>query len=210
MASQYNHSLVSYATLDRIKLALREHSDEIKAYAFIRHDRFTEAELKDDGTEPEPHFHILVRLWRRLSQNTVRRWFWDLDDDGRLVNTLNRNVGSVPVAYDYLIHKWDPEKYQYSPADRVVSDRKWFEIDECIEENPAFLAYQMALCDVEPYVIAKRLGKDFLYHSRSIYESVRFQHAWEAKHRYNGRNLLRYDGNGVENVDYLKELEVIK
>ena len=209
MAAQYNHSLVSYAPLHVIEKALEFHSEEIKGYAFIRHDKFTEAELKDDGTEPEPHFHIIVRLWRRLSPNTVKRWFWCIDEDGQLVNTLNRQVGSVPIAYDYLIHKWDPEKWQYSPSERVVSDPKWFTVDECIEEDNAFLAFQMALCDVEPYVIAKRIGKDFLYHSRSIYESVAYKHACEVKHRYNGGNILRYDGLGNVNPDYLKELKEV-
>ncbi len=160
-----DHSLITYAPIDVILQAFRYHKDDIKGFAYILHKYDT----KDTGELKEPHYHILLRLWSRRSLATVRRWFWCLDENGP-VNTLNEPLGSVETGYAYLTHQYDPDKYQYSKDSIVVSDRKWFEVDYYANADSATLAYEMSLIGVNPYIIAKRFGRDFIYHQHDIYE----------------------------------------
>ncbi len=169
MPRYYNVCAISYAPRDIIKNALESHLDLIKGYSYIRHDKFSDAELNDDGTEPEPHYHIVIRFWKQISLSTVKRWFWCLDDNG-VVNTHVQRCTDVIGQYEYLIHKYDPDKYQYSVDDRFVYNKMYFEVEDQVEADSAFLALQMALVDTDPYVIARRFGKDFIYHQRDIYE----------------------------------------
>lgn len=165
-----DHSLMTYAPLDVIMKALEFHSDEIKGFAYILHkyDKFPEGHERA-GEFKEPHYHIVLRLWKKRTLSAVRRWFWCVDENGP-VNTFSEDVFSVQGAYAYLTHKYDPDKYQYDPASIVVSDRKWFEVDYYADADSATLAFEMAVVGVNPYVIAKRFGRDFIYHQHDIYE----------------------------------------
>lgn len=176
------HSLVSYVPKFIIEKALSFHSREIKAFAFIYHDKFTEAELKDDGTEPEPHWHILIRTWQKRSQQTIASWFWYIDDEGRKVNTLVKPPLDPSSAYDYLLHLRDSEKWQYSISDLTVSDDKWFKYDEYIYADNAYLSFRMLLAGESVDKVARCCGRDFLFHIGAIRMAVDLQIEQDSKH----------------------------
>ncbi len=181
MSGRKNLCFISYAPRHVIERGLEFHLDEIKAYAYIFHDRFSDAEIKareELGKPPEvPHFHIQIRLWKEKRPSTVAKWFWCVDENGP-VNTLPENNTSVSAYYDYLIHKFDPDKFQYSPSDRVVFRSEYFEIPEYSDADDGLLALQMAMVNMRPYEIAKRLGKTFVWHHNDIYDLVARDEAW--------------------------------
>lgn len=157
------HSLLTYAPLGVIESALHFHADSIKAYAYIKHDR----DVKDDGSPDVPHYHVLVRLWTRKSLSAVRRWFWCLDENGP-VNTFDEPMEPA-LAFAYLTHQYEPDKYQYPESSVVCSDRKWFVFDDFVYADSLTIAYQMALVGVNPYNIAMRFGRDFIIHQSDVY-----------------------------------------
>lgn len=162
----YNHSLMSYAPLDVILNALEFHSEQILAWAFIHHDKFTEAE-----GQSEPHYHILIRTYSRHYSKAVCKWFWCVDENGP-VNTFAEEAFTVSTAFAYLTHKYDVSKYQYSDDDVVCSDTKWFKVPDLAEADNLTVAYCLALLDTDPFLLVKRFGRDFIVHERNIYSLV--------------------------------------
>lgn len=63
--------------------------------------------------QKKPHWHILL-AWDGPTTASVA------DRVSKMVNgTISKPVASVKGAYDYFIHKNNPEKYQYDDADRT-------------------------------------------------------------------------------------------
>lgn len=162
---------ISYAPLRVIKNALAMHSESIKAWAYIYHDRFSDSELEESSSgEKEPHYHIMLRFYRPFTHSAVKRWFACLNDDGELINTHVVNCSNVGSYYDYLIHKYDPDKFQFDESDRKCSNPADFESDESICSDSSFDALDMILKGVPTYEIARKYGRDFIIHSRTLFE----------------------------------------
>jgi hypothetical protein len=81
----------------------------IKRYAFIYHD-------KDDA---KPHYHLLLDFGRSYDTTRIPSWFPDHPglDHPRMIEAVKSWTGSV----QYLLHKNDPDKYQYPVSDIVAN-----------------------------------------------------------------------------------------
>lgn len=102
-------SLSTYATEEALTRVIREKSEQLIFAEIAYHD-------KDNK---EPHRHINVQLVAPREPSDIAKWFKTcLDDKGELANTFAQETLEADKAHEYLTHKNDDTKYQYS--DEVV------------------------------------------------------------------------------------------
>lgn len=157
---------ISYAPLSVILSAFDRHRDNIKAWAYIRHDK----DVDENGELLEPHFHIILRFYRSFSHSTIKRWFACFNEDEQLINTHVMNCSDVGAYFDYLIHTYDKDKYQYDPSLRKCSDPRDFVTDEASNTDNLSDALEDLLNHVSTYDLCKKYGRDFIIHSRLLFE----------------------------------------
>ena len=106
-------SQIEYLTLEKIKTVLEEKFKNgiIKRYAYCLHDK----DKKDDGTLKKSHYHIYLSFKDAQPFSRVAAWF---NIDKSYVRIIKTNYDT---ACAYLIHRNNPEKYQYDPAEVTAS-----------------------------------------------------------------------------------------
>ena len=106
------NGLVSY-TLDDIRKSCEDLAfryDGLR-YAFILHDK----DKSPDGPAPE-HFHIVI--WFNVSTKNIRfKMLKDLFPFGSIQQARSKNA-----SVQYLIHKNNPEKYQYNKTEIFTNE----------------------------------------------------------------------------------------
>lgn len=146
----------------------------IKSYAFIYHDKdIYFNDILDDKNEiihkkgdlKVPHFHIYLKLKSSRDSEEIKRWFMPkdlIDENGLPYNCLSQKVKSSVACIEYLTHKNEPEKYQYSESD-IIS----YNIDSVLEndaiDNSIDIVEDM-LRGFSTRELVKRYGRDFIYH----------------------------------------------
>lgn len=162
---------ISYAPLSVIERAIQFHADNIRAWAYIYHDRFSPSELENLSSDnKEPHYHIILRLYRPFTHSAVSRWFTCTDVEGKLVNTHVTRCSDVGAYFDYLIHKYNPDKFQYDSSERKCSNPADFITDDAINQDNLTDALIDILNNVSTYDLVKKYGRDFIIHSRTLFE----------------------------------------
>lgn len=155
-----NFCLITYLTEDDLVTCLNNHQSSIRGFEYIFHDQ----DVKEDGTPKEPHFHVNLILYNTRKLADIRRWFFGFDLQGLPANTLGQICLDIGASHDYLTHKDNPEKFQYNPDDIVSSDSSLFERKLDIVDDVSWLALNDMLEGVPLQDIAKRYGRDFIYH----------------------------------------------
>ena len=184
--------LVSYLpSIEFINDILDKKIKNIKSYAFIYHDKDiylndiiddkTHEVIHRKGDFKTPHFHIYLRLKTDREPDEIKRWFMPkglLDFNGLPYNCLSQKVKSSVACFDYLTHKNDPEKYQYSEND-IIS----YNIDSVLEndaiDNSIDIVEDM-LSGFSTRELVKRYGRDFIYHYNcysAIVAKIKFEDA---------------------------------
>ena len=160
-----NFSLTSYLDKTKIELTLLKHQNQIRFYAYILHDKDT----NEDGILKEPHYHIILITYNPKTVSAVRRWFYGwVDSDGKDINTLAQKCIDVYNAYDYLFHKHNPDKFQYNPDDIVSNDKCHFlGSAESDIDNATQMLFDL-VNGVSFRTMAKKYGKDFIYHYQAL------------------------------------------
>lgn len=171
--------LISYLpSIDIINDILDKKIKNIKSYAFIYHDKDIYLnDILDDKTNEiihkkgdlkTPHYHIYLRLKVSREPDEIKRWFMPkglADDNGLPYNCLSQKVKSSVACIEYLTHKNEPEKYQYSEND-IIS----YNIDSVLEndaiDNSIDIVEDM-LSGFSTRELVKRYGRDFIYHYSS-------------------------------------------
>ena len=170
--------LISYLpSTDIINDILDKKIKSIKSYAFIYHDKDIYLnDILDDNNEilhkkgdlKTPHYHIYLRFKTNRDPDEIKRWFMPkglLDQNGLPYNCLSQKVKSSVACIDYLTHKNEPDKYQYSEND-IIS----FNIDSVLEndaiDNSIDIVEDM-LSGSPTRELVKRYGRDFIYHYSS-------------------------------------------
>ena len=170
--------LISYLpSIDIINDILDKKLKNIKSYAFILHDKDIYLnDILDDKNElihkkgdlKVSHFHIYLKLKSNRYADEIKRWFMPkelTDENGLPYNCLSQNVKSSVACIEYLTHKNEPEKYQYSEND-VIS----YNIDSVLEndaiDNSIDIVEDM-LSGFSTRELVKRYGRDFIYHYSS-------------------------------------------
>ena len=170
--------LISYLpSSDIINDILDKKIKNIKSYAFIYHNKDIYInDILDDKNEvihikgdlKIPHYHIYLRLKVSREPDEIKRWFMPKelkDENGLPYNCLSQKVKSSVACIEYLTHKNEPEKYQYSEND-IIS----YNIDSVLEndaiDNSIDIVEDM-LSGFSTRELVKRYGRDFIYHYSS-------------------------------------------
>lgn len=156
-----NFCLITYLTEDDLVTCLNNHQSSIRGFEYIYHDK----DLKEDGTPKESHFHVNLILYSPRKLADVRRWFsGGKDINGLPANTLGQICMDIGASHDYLTHKEHLDKFQYNSEDIVSSDSSLFERKSEFFDDVSWLALNDMLEGVPLQDIAKRYGRDFIYH----------------------------------------------
>lgn len=83
----------------------------IKTYCIIIHDK----DLLDSGEPKKKHFHIVLTFSDTTTIGAVAR---GLKVDSQYVEKIKTTTKSAQL---YLVHRNDPDKYQYRPEDVVAN-----------------------------------------------------------------------------------------
>ena len=146
----------------------------LRSYAFAYHDKdvYTEHDCKGDtsliGNPKKPHTHFIIRLYNGSNLSTILNWFSGnnrFDIDGIEQNTLCECCLDYRSMYRYLLHLDNPEKYQYN-SDVIVTNNSDDFTSEVDCDN-TYLALEYMLQGVPLVEIAKKFGRDFIYHYSS-------------------------------------------
>lgn len=138
-----------------------------------------EADQKDVGNLKEAHWHILLKTYDDHSANAVRKWFYRFRitetkeingvTQDVLVNTLNRLADSPGACRDYLTHRNNPEKYQYSEKDVIEYRNGWEIFNHASRCNDDVILIMDRMLQGESYrQLCREYGKDFLYHLKAF------------------------------------------
>lgn len=162
-------SLITYCTIEQVKIVLLQHDKQIRSYAFIVHDK----DINNDGKPKEKHIHLLIRLVNNTTVDAVRNWFKGFtDDNGLFCNTLAQPMHDTVSSFEYLTHSTEQAinegKYQY-PFEAIHSnDIDFWKDSSKQDEDNISLAVSEILNGVPLSTVALKYGRDFIIHYQSI------------------------------------------
>lgn len=178
MSKFRNWRLTSYLSESQIRDVLNVHSFQIKAFAYILHDK----DLSDKGVPITPHYHILLCLNNATSLSGILKWFDGFEDEnGNDINTLAKVMNNRSGAFSYLTHNTcaSQEKYQYPESDIVSYNADFFTTDY---EEDKVDTLSCALTDMLNGIplneIRVQYGRDFILHYchiKALYNDIQKQ-----------------------------------
>ena len=152
----YSFKCISYANEEHIRNVLSR--GDISHWARILHDK----DIKDNGEWKEKHNHIIVVFKANKSIQRVR----DIFQDGTDQNTLVKVVEDIKHDFDYLTHKNDQDKYQYSIEDvKTDNGDYWKKVtnEEQIQRTSNEEFIEDLMSDEMSYKgMAIKYGRDFI------------------------------------------------
>lgn len=157
-------SCISYLSKEQIQQVLLNKDNNIRAYAYILHDR-------DEGKEP--HYHILIRTVNATTCQAVKKWFNGYSDIlGMNINTMVQPMHDIVSSFEYLTHSTEQAiqdgKYQYS-KDLIISNNiELWENTQELEQDNISLAVADLLGGIPLSTVALKYGRDFIIHYQSI------------------------------------------
>lgn len=187
-------NMVVYCTENELLEMFRKYRGRITRYAYIIHDKCVydrdiyeddNKTLKHKQGEPEQvHIHLLLSLYNNTTCSAVKRLFSTETDKPR-VEVMNDIYGS----FRYLIHKDNPEKYQYDLLGVQSSDINYYlslegNGERKESDQKAWEIVQLLRQDTSPMIIAKRYGRDFIIHYRQYKDFCDSAKLWEMENRY--------------------------
>lgn len=162
-------SLTTYLTKSQVAEVLRRHDKQIRAYAYIEHDK----DINEDLTPKERHIHLLLQLVNANTLDAVRKWFKGfVDAENKEINTLGQIMHDASASFDYLTHDTEQAKadgkYQYNTEDIITNDKSFWENSSDYSEDNITLALQELCQGVPLFEVATKYGRDFIIHYQSI------------------------------------------
>lgn len=144
-------------------------------FAYILHDR----DIDENGRVKTLHAHIVGNLHKRTRKSTLINRLADCLGVSTLAVSVEKQ-SSFEGCFQYLTHKNDPDKYQYSLSD-VVTNLAEDEIDMVMDDNSGTLDVQsvMRICLTARSIVdvIEQLGMSTYCHYRQvvldIYHEVR-------------------------------------
>lgn len=118
----YNFSCVTYADVESVQAWLDDNCQIVKHYAYIVHD-------KDDC---EKHIHLILLLYNNKTCSALFKTFKNTFN----CNTLVEPLHDTQSCYEYLIHKNNNDKYQYSKNDIITDNKTFF---DTLEKNEKYI-----------------------------------------------------------------------
>lgn len=147
-----NFALISYVSESELKDTLNSHSDDIKHFAYIKHDKDIE-----DNKPVTPHWHIILHFFNPHLMSAVKSWFRQFSTQ----NTLVQEVKDLGALVEYLTHEDNPEKYHYPKDDIKTDDRDWlFSCDD--DTSSSYEILNSILLGLSYRELAKKYGREFI------------------------------------------------
>ena len=178
MSKFRNWRLTSYLNEFQIRQVLDEHSNQIKAFAYILHDK----DLTEQGVSKTPHFHILICLFNATSLSGILKWFDGFsDENGNDINTLAKVMNNRSGAFAYLTHNTcaSQEKFQYPECDIVAYNSDFFATDDEEDKVDTLSCALTDMLDGIPLnAIRVKYGRDFILHYchiKALYNDIQKQ-----------------------------------
>lgn len=155
-----NFSMVSYLPADVIESYCK--LPHVKNYAYILHDK----DVKEDGSLKEPHYHVVVVYNNTRTLSAVRSEMQTYSDKG---NTLVEYCQDLEATYDYLLHRRNPEKAQYSSED-VRTNVGYFRGDySSTEDNTAYCLVMDIIAGKSRLELLRKYGRDYAINRAQYY-----------------------------------------
>lgn len=148
-------------------------------WAMCTHDR----DIKDDGSVKETHTHIILYTYDAKTSSAIKKIFDRHSSDyyngkGDAQNTLVQVCNDVVAQWHYLIHKYDKDKAQYSPNERICDNSAyWLELCKTNALSDSALNTGLQMFDdivdgISTREMICRYGKEYIYHARAFKECV--------------------------------------
>lgn len=154
-----NFSLVTYLRPEQIESVLLRHDRQVKAYAYITHDKCNK----------EVHTHLLICLINNTTCNAIQNWFSGFEDEKCLqINTLVQPMHDLYSSYKYLTHETeqaiDDGKYLYSADDIKGNNISYFTDTSKQDVDNLTLAINDLLAGIPLVEVMQKYGRDFIVH----------------------------------------------
>lgn len=134
----------------------------LKKYAFIVHDKDT----LDNGQPKKPHFHIVLTFSNATTSDVIAKI---MQVEEQYINKIRTTTKSAML---YLVHRNDPNKYQYNPSE-VIANFDYVEyVDGCEpkqkRENIANLIDSGSIkpYNLTDYITIDEYSKNKIYYDR--------------------------------------------
>ena len=154
-----NFSLVTYLNSQQIESVLLNHDRQVKAYAYITHDKCNK----------EVHTHLLICLINNTTCNAIQNWFAGFEDEkGLQINTLVQPMHDLYSSYKYLTHETEQAKaegkYVYNADDIKGNNLSYFTNTFEQDVDNLTLAMNDLLAGIPLVEVMQKYGRDFIVH----------------------------------------------
>lgn len=160
-ARSYWWSCITYCQEQEFEFAL----SQSQHWAYIYHDC-------DEGKEP--HYHVLLHFDYQKTGTAVLNYFRGFANT-QVEPCYSNKKGEVnPIGcYEYLTHKNDPDKYQYSSS-RIVSHNPiyWEHFIPSVRDRTQtdFIEDLLSSNELDIVYMAKKYGRDFIKNYKAYME----------------------------------------
>lgn len=145
-------AIVTYYSEDTVTRMLAQNGQKIRSYAYCVHDR----------DEHDVHIHMCLHTFNSFKFNAIKEWF-NKSADEPFQNTFVQMVLDRHGIYDYLTHQnEDNEKFKYEKSDVIEDNISDFLSEEEVDDS--FQCLQDMMNGESYRTLAKRYGRDFIYH----------------------------------------------
>lgn len=160
-----NFSLLTYLSPEQIEKVILKHDRQVKAYAYIIHDKDT----NEFGELKEKHIHLLISIINNTTCEAIRNWFKGFEDkNGLQINTLAQPMHDICGSYEYLTHETEQAreegKYVYSKDNIKGNNLSYFTDSSKQDIDNLTLAIDDLLAGVPLDEVRKKYGRDFIMH----------------------------------------------
>lgn len=134
----------------------------IKKYAFIIHDK----DLLDNWEPKKKHFHIVLTFDNATTIGAVAKGLWV---ESQYVEKIRTTTKSAML---YLVHRNNPEKYQYEPKD-VIANFDYIEyVDGCMpKQNRESIAERINDWEIKQYNLHNYISINEYARNRNFYNN---------------------------------------
>lgn len=135
----------------------------IKRYAMVIHDN----DLLESGKPKKRHFHIVMTFSNATTIGAVARW---LHLENQYIEKIRTTTKSAML---YLVHRNDPEKFQYNP-ENIVANFDYVEyVDDCpAKQKRENIASRIINWEIKQYNLHKFVSADEYARNKTYYTNV--------------------------------------
>lgn len=134
----------------------------LKSWCIITHDK----DVLPSGEPKRPHFHCVLTFSNNKTFSSIAKGL------GVEVQYVNKIKSTTKSAQLYLVHRNNPEKYQYKPSEVQASFDYVNFVDDCpIKEKRENIAFRIEKGEIKEYNIFQYITIDEYSRNKRYYQS---------------------------------------